>query len=161
MAWPVTHINDYATSLLALIEARYAADGIALPKLRYTTVGEIVADCEEAVVSLARLFHGRPGFENIERLGLGNDLLVAEFHAVVGRPWPTLTQQGTMPSATQMNNAALVAHVDAWELADGVLQAVLTQQWPVGCDMVSIVRCEPIGPEGGFAGQKLIVQVGL
>lgn len=160
MAWPVTHVNDYARSLLNLIEARYAADGIVLPSLRYVTVGEIVADCELCVVSLSRLFHGRPGFENIERLGLG-DMLVAEYQAVVMRCWPTLTQQGTMPSAADLNAAALVAHTDAWELADAVMQGVLTSQWPTGCDMVGIVRCEPIGPEGGFAGQKLIVQVGL
>lgn len=153
-----TLISDLLTDLLAVSVASLTDP----PERQYVAHGRFAFDCELVAVHLVRLTLDRPAS------GGGCVVLPTAVLAVtVVRCYPKAGDDDTpIPEASAINDAALVLAVDAATLAGGVADAwaagALFPTAGIGCARVDInPGVEPLGPDGGLAGNRVSMTVRL
>lgn len=154
-----SEIADLADALLAAAVSAYSDAGVTAPDRRYIHAGQVAFDCEQLVVSTTRVFRGRPRLPaaDVNRPG---DLWSVEFTLNLLRPVPTLTDRGQPPSTAKLQQAGTDLSVDARVLSLGMVPKLKAAPFD-GCDLVAAGDLIPVGPEGGFGGWNLVVEVTL
>lgn len=164
-------LYDTAHELLLHINTYFVAQGVDLPDRRYVTLGEPAhdlgpeagTDCAgQVTVSMDFIGSGLPGAEtsdsNQTRGCTITDFVSYTIELV--RCVPTLENDGTPPSLTDLDDSALDLSIDGYLLRRSIHNA-----WSSGvfcnCQDIAIGRLEVISPRGGVAGWRQTLQVDL
>jgi len=155
-------LYDVCHDVLSVIESHFTAQGVTLPERRYVHTGQIVWECEEVVVGMIGAFSGGPGQENTNRLNCGS-VRTLEIGALILRcasvsDGPNVK---TPPTPTVLDQEARQRMIDGWLMVEAVVLGHGNDQILGRCSNISLGRCLAVGPEGGFAGMLLTIQIGL
>lgn len=148
-----------AGDVLDALVSHFASEGVDLPSRRYRTIGVPATDCEQVVVSVPSLFSGLPGSSNLGPLRPGVTNAV-ELALYVIRCVPKLDDSGNPPDPGELETSAEELLTDAATLRDAVFAADKAGVFG-NCNDVVLAECTAIGPEGGYAGWRQTLRVGL
>lgn len=155
---PNTEIIDLADGLLDAVVSAYADASVeTLPGRRYVHAGLVAFDCEQLVVTVGPAFRGQPAAPSPIENRPG-DLWAIQLGVLLLRCVPTLTDQGTPPSADELNAAGRELSIDARILTIGLTPKLKESPFDV-CTLVATGNLDAQGPEGGFGGWLLPIQV--
>lgn len=151
-------IADLADSLLTTAVATLTQPA---PDRQYVSQGEPPMDCAQVTVHLVRL---RP---KLLDPGSGKCMLVwvAGFQIVLVRCALTPTDDGSLPSGTELHAQNMALAEDGWDLASGLSAAWAAGNWPGEgrCQAVTFGPLEPFTPpvQGGLTGWRMTIEVEL
>ena len=160
-------LAELAVTLLDAFVAQLEAQDVPVPERRYVAPGSVIAeDGEQLAVILGLVGQGQPGKPEPGTYVPGSEILMAQFDLQLIRTIPALNGEGFPPqmipgavalgeSGVQLINdaEALVKAAIAIHAAKTVTEAAL-QGFAIG-------PASPLGPEGGLAGTRILVEIGL
>ena len=159
-------VKEAAEKTLTAFDAQLEAQGVAVPKRQYVAPGSgIPWDEEQLVVVLQTISQGRPGAPQAQAFRSGAEVFVVQMAVVLVRDVPNFQNeaivQSMIPSAKEMNAAGLIQMADAEALykAAVAIHAANTITSP-GVDF-TVGECMPVGPDGGFAGTRQLIEFSL
>lgn len=160
------------TTLLAAINAHFAAAGVALPDSQFIAPGvysEVSWDCEQLFVALQSVGWGvaEEAFQQTVQTG-SNMSAMSQRHAVLivelVRCEPGADGDGSAPEIADTNTAGLAFMKDCALLSQASIVAAAELNQANNLGRGEVVRAgivEPIGPSGGYQGAALSVYVSL
>lgn len=155
-----------AEKLLSLFVQQLKTLGITVPDRVYVTPGSMLAwDGEQLTVTLMGIDQGKPGVAQTQTMHPSTRILYASFAVNLMRAVSTLNDMapldGAVPDAATLDAegqtlvgdaAALILAADAIHASGKFVQ--------VGVDF-AVGPLQPVGPEGGLSGSRLLVSVSL
>lgn len=161
--------SEAAQALLnAFVAELEAVPGFQMPERRYVAPGQIaVWDSEQLVVNLQELPRGQPEQPTNAAGWPIPTVLNARFALQIVRSVPSLENEGIsesmVPDETELNTAGVQFVNDAQQLslAGLAVQAAWATNNIAGPGQFALGPCMPLGPEGGFAANQLLVTVAL
>lgn len=150
--------QQIADDLLAAVVALFAeAPAIVLPDRRYVHTGIPAWDCEMLVVSATRIHRSNPAGQGalfVRAPMLDLDIWLLRCCPVVDETAGKII----LPTAAELQAAAEERIADAARLAGGITEIIRGIE---GCKTTEVGELVPVGPEGGFAGWRQSLSVGL
>lgn len=148
-----------AEAILAAVVSGYSAAGVTLPSKQFVSPGALPAwDGEQVTVSLQRTFQGMPGQEQGTPRGWQVATLTGLFAVEVVRAVAGLSDDGVVPAAGAIG-ADGQAHMADHRTLYGALQTAVRTESIGSKGRVFVGSIESVGPEGGLAGVRGLVQV--
>jgi hypothetical protein len=112
-------------------------------------------------VSVGRVFSGTPGAERGAPFPRGLAVRSADLTVWIIREVPTMDDDGNPPEAEEIDRSAARILTDAWVLYGGLQDGWGRSEILGRCEQASFGPAVILGPEGGFGGVSLSIQVGL
>lgn len=141
------HLANHLQGILDRVVDTYDSYNMPVPDRRYWTIGQAVVDCEQIAVTLLQMYIGAPGDEATEPRRC-SDPRSATIAVSVSRIIPTVGPGGKAPSASKIQDAAVVAAYDAWVLLESVRQFDTWESSGFGLGVIATIETPP--PEGGY-----------
>lgn len=152
-------IFDAAVDLLGRVEDAAANAGVVLPERRFVSNGEVAFDCELVAIQVPTGFRGSPALPSPDRNRRNVTVWTFEFTVWLIRCVPTINDRGIVPTAAALQDSASVILRDAHILTYDLMP--LLDDLSDTCTHVAAGNLVGVGPEGGFAGWQLPIQIGL
>lgn len=157
-----TTLFDIGQELQAAVEAKYAAELIPLPDRRFVAEGTVVWDCEQLTVRFIRSFSGLPGAPRTDPMGQRcAQPRSAEYEVALIRCSAPIQSTSATPTVAAMETSAETFLRDAWLLPIAIAEAASDGLIGGGCSNVVVGSLTGRGPEGGYGGNQVTVEVGL
>lgn len=164
----VLGVRAMAETVLAVIEAHFAAAAIALPDRRAIAAGssvEVAWDCEQLLVMLDSIGWGQAIDLAQESPRAGNPfsahaLRHAIFAVQLVRCTPIGGNRSTVPTRDDLHAAGLQFMTDAGALSQALVEAVSRLRSGLSRDcVVQAGAITPAGPEGAYHGLQSTIAV--
>jgi hypothetical protein len=160
-----TLVYDAARELLAYAATLLNASAGGAPAARFVSDGNVALDCDQLVVEFEELLPLLPGGETQAIIPIirpvGNLARSARFTIWVTRCAPTLSESGTAPTPTEIDNSARQVLKDLWVLFEGLATGYLSGALFAACQGFALLSGTLQGPEGGLKNAKMTVAVQL
>jgi hypothetical protein len=157
MALPPERAYQLAAAALQAVVQHYADESEDLPARQFASDGEVAWDCEFVAVRVVRIYAGTPDAEIVGSLNCPLTL-TAVLGLSVARCVPTMGEQGTPPSASEIDASAQVVLKDPLLLYAALREAQKAGDL-AGCSGLAYEQWVAIGPSGGMSGGELTVRV--
>lgn len=146
-----------AEACLTAVSDYFATLSIALPDRSYVHVGQVAFDCDQLVATFRRATMGLPGSPdpNPQRC-VG--VKTGEFSVFLVRCVPVAADDGQPPSAASLDAAGAALAADAEALIRAIVVGYAAGMLHE-CDSLKITGLETIGPEGGYTGLELRMEI--
>lgn len=160
------NLGATAQSILGAFGEQLEAQGVTLPDRRYVAPGQgIPWDGEQFVVVLQYVQQGQPGRPMAQSFMPGSESFTAQFAVAIVRGVPALSGEGPLgpqiPSDQELGEAGAAAMDDAQALTEAGV-AVHANSTVTGLGMGFVVGpVAPVGPDGGLAGHRLLIDLSL
>jgi len=145
-----------ARAVLDSLVSWFAAEGIDLPARQYVHAGEIAIDCEQLVVTLSQIRAGLPGQEDSGRV-----LCTYTRYVVLEIALFRCVPVGATPAAAALEASAEQILADGQAIVEGLLRGWKDGDFSETCDTMRIAPLTPYGPEGGYGGSVVQVELEL
>lgn len=149
-------IETEGEHILSVCIAAMTAAGVDLPKRQYFSPCPPIAECDQLVVWLSRIFFGSPGAEQAASAHLQGPRS-CEFGVVVYQCLPTPTAQGRPPSGSAWGKAAMLLTDQTAALYLGLMADVVAR----GCREYAVGVLTTLADEGGLGGFATVYQSAL
>lgn len=155
---------------LDLFSSQLLGQGVEIPERRYVQAGSMpVWDGEQMTVGLMGIAQGQPGHGYAGTFIPEALNLYATLFVLVIRPVASIQDDGTaemeIPTAQEQDEDGKSLAADAQALvlaASNIHRASMTGQGLTGPgEGFSIDGLQPLGPEGGMAGNRLLLSISL
>ena len=154
-------IFDAATAVFAALDAAFARTANP-PARRYLHVGALPEDfSEQVVVVVESVSFGLPSVPGVAPDFQAGAAMTANLAAVVLRDVPTMDESGTPPIVEDMTDVAGQLMADGWLMLSTLLDAHAAGVLVASCSDVAFGPMLAVGPEGGTAGFRIPIYVGL
>lgn len=153
-----TRIFDLAEALLSGIETAADGLGIDLPSRRFIAEGEVAWDCPLVAVAVPRIYRGRPLAE-AQDVNRRFDTFVVEYDVWILREVPRPSDNGKLPTPTQITASAKTIMTDGFLITVGLRSTVRTLDGL--CTSAAATQTFAQGPDGGLGGWQSTIEVAL
>jgi hypothetical protein len=169
---PDLRLKDAAKTLMDAVVDGLNALGVDVPARRYVHSGQFAADegpgafnCDDAEGQLVVSWLGTgSGVVGQDTTGLALKCIYptyATFEVSLLRCVPMPDDDGSFPSAGELNDSGEAILTDAASLVKAIVTAANAGDVPGGCKLMGFGLIQPYGPEGGVGGVLVQVVVGL
>ena len=155
-----------AEKILSLFTAELTAQGVTVPSRRYVTPGGLIPwDTDQLTVSLMSVDQGQPGIGDTTTMIPQAVVFYASYSVNLIRAIPVVNTEGfagtQLPTAAELDESGQQLQTDAGALllAAAAIHIGYTLTDP-GQGFV-IGPLQPVGPEGGLAGSRLMLTISL
>jgi hypothetical protein len=154
-------LYDIAKAVFDRLDEAFAASA-SPPERRYVHVGALPEDfSEQLVVVVESVSFGLPSSPGqLSDFQVGASVTV-NLAAIVLRDVPTIDEAGTPPIPEDMSAVSAALLADGWLMLSTVLDGYVAGALVPSCSDLTIGPMLAIGPEGGTAGFRIPISVGL
>ena len=140
----------------------FADEAVGLPERRYVSEGNTSWDCEQLTVRFVRSTPGLPGAGRVDPMGQRcAQPRSAEYEVQLIRCAAAIEGKQTAPTPAAIEANAAVVLTDAWLLPIAIALAASAGEIAGGCQNIVVGALTARGPEGGFVGNQLTVEIGV
>lgn len=160
-------LGETAAVLLDAFSEQLQAQDIIVPDRAYVAPGgQVAEDGDQLVIALQQIGQGQPGRPDPGTYVPGAEILMAQFSVQLIHAIPALHREGSVdmmiPSSEDLGESGVRLVGEAEALVNAAMNIHASQLVTEGgLQGFSVGPCVPIGPDGGMAGSKLIVDISL